>query len=143
MNLKDNLIYSLDQMDKIIEELFLKLQECQIFAFSGDLGAGKTTIIKKFLKRCGIQEVITSPTYLYVNHYVNSIEQNFYHFDLYRIKNLEAFQNFGFHEILSKENSWIFIEWPEVIESLLNKKVCFIYLEYYNINERKLYCEVK
>ncbi|MCK9543009.1 MAG: tRNA (adenosine(37)-N6)-threonylcarbamoyltransferase complex ATPase subunit type 1 TsaE [Novosphingobium sp.] len=132
------MIYNIDQIDKIVEELYLLIPKYKIFAFSGDLGAGKTTIIKKLLKKCGIQDVIVSPTYLYVNHYTNFQQKNFYHFDLYRIKDLKSFQEFGFHEILNQENSWAFIEWPDIINNLIYKNCVFIYLEYLDIDQRKI-----
>lgn len=131
------IIYDLNQIDAIVQELFLLLNKYNIFAFYGDLGVGKTTIIKKILKKAGVGDIVLSPTYNYLNKY-NNKEKTFYHFDLYRIKDLKSFQEFGFDEILNEENSIIFIEWPEIIESLLNKKICFIYLEHYNIDKRKL-----
>lgn len=143
MTHKDTLIYGIDEIDQVIEKLYLLLPKYKIFAFSGDLGTGKTTLIKKILKKCGIKEVITSPTFNYVNNYLNSVNENFYHFDLYRIKDLETFQELGFQEFLNKNNSWCFIEWPKIINNILNKKVCFIYLEYYNIDKRKLVYEIK
>ncbi|MFA5074563.1 MAG: tRNA (adenosine(37)-N6)-threonylcarbamoyltransferase complex ATPase subunit type 1 TsaE [Candidatus Babeliales bacterium] len=104
------------------------LKNYKILTFSGPLGAGKTSLIKEILSSCGIKEIITSPTFNYVNIYKIQDNQNntYYHFDLYRIDSLNEFLQLGFDEILydciSDKNSWCFIEWPDVIKDILNKK---------------------
>lgn len=136
-------IYTLKELDNVVENLYLLFDKCSIFVFSGDLGSGKTTIIKRLLKRLGINEVTVSPTFLYVVQYFNQLNQKFNHFDLYRIGNLEEFESMGFSELLYEANSWSFIEWPEIILPILNKNVCLINIEYYGENKRKLTYEIK
>lgn len=105
-----------------------------IFTFRGPLGAGKTTLIKILLAQCGVKELITSPTFTYVNSYHGEGSQMFHHFDLYRIDNFDAFVTFGFDEYL-QEDAIIFIEWPEIIAGLLRQesfrsRVCEVRLSY-------------
>ena len=133
--------YRLDQIEKIVKELLIpRLDKFTTFTFTGPLGAGKTTLIKDFLKFCGVKDIITSPTFNYVNTYTNEKEQKFNHFDLYRITSVDSFIDLGFDEYLQKninsaEKSWNLIEWPEIIKPLLEQNsikqtVCNIYLNY-------------
>ncbi len=124
------LVYSLDQLDQAVELIYQQMQYCKIITFTGVLGAGKTTLIRALLRRCGIQEVIASPTFTYVNIYENESGQMFYHFDCYRINSLNDFKSAGFDEYLYQPHSWAFIEWPEVIDPLLTNAVCRVHLDY-------------
>lgn len=132
------IIYSLDEQNKIVEELKSLMQKYPVFACSGPLGAGKTTTIKALLRSCGITETITSPTFTYVNAYKNKENESFYHFDLYRISSVDEFQSQGFDEYLYQDNSWCFIEWPEVIMPLLTHDVCFLFFDYHADPEKRL-----
>lgn len=125
-------IFNEKEAGAIAQHLVSLMQQCQIFAFTGSLGAGKTTLIKHLLKKCGVADVVTSPTFTYLNVYQNSKGQNFYHFDLYRIATLEEFRAAGFDEYLYVPNGWTFIEWPSVIMPLLTKNVCFSEIDFYH-----------
>ncbi len=132
------MIYSLDTIDTIVELLIAKMNTCKVFTFTGPLGAGKTTLIKKLLTRCGITEVVTSPTFTYLQQYTNDKGQVFNHFDLYRLSSLAEFQEMGFDEYLYAPNSWTFIEWPSIVLPLLKDQVCHIVLDYEAENERSI-----
>ena len=86
--------------------------------------------MKALLKRFGVHEAVTSPTFGYVNTYENDKHELLHHFDLYRLANLDEFLQLGFDELLFEENSWAFIEWPEIIEPLLEHQICEIHLDY-------------
>lgn len=126
------LIYSLEQLDQAVELLYSQLSHCSIVTFEGALGAGKTTLVRALLRRCGVMGVISSPTFTYVNVYENEQGQVFYHFDLYRIKSVNEFLSLGFDEYLHMPNSWVFIEWPEVIAPLLIEGTCYVKIDYQN-----------
>lgn len=132
------IIYSLQEQDKVIQELKLLMNKYQVFACTGPLGAGKTTTIKALLRNCGITDTITSPTFTYVNAYENKQGERFYHFDLYRIGSVEEFQAQGFDEYLYQPNSWAFVEWPEVIESLLTHDVVRLFFDYHEDPEKRI-----
>lgn len=88
----------------------------KIFLFQGEMGAGKTTLIKSLCLQLGMLENVSSPTYSLVNEYVFP-EGKIFHFDFFRIKNeLEAF-DLGFEEYLTS-GDYCFIEWPEMIPNL-------------------------
>jgi tRNA threonylcarbamoyladenosine biosynthesis protein TsaE len=85
-----------------------------VWTFTGDLGAGKTTLIQSLARALGILDEVSSPTYNYVNEYDGSL----YHFDCYRLDSLEQALNLGLEEYIdSGKRCWI--EWPEVISPLL------------------------
>lgn len=131
-------IISLDEIPAVVELLYSLMPEIKIFAFIGHLGAGKTTIIRSLLKKCGIIQNVSSPTYTYVNVYSNK-DEFFYHFDLYRIGSVNHFIQEGFNELLYKKDSWFFIEWPEIIEPLLPKDItCFVVIEYVDHDKRSI-----
>lgn len=129
MNIKQ-ITYSVDEIDKVVEILYVMMADYKVITFTGSLGAGKTTLVKSLLRRCGIHGVTTSPTFTYVNVYENDQHQTFYHFDCYRIKSANEFKAAGFDEYLYQPNSWAFIEWPEVVDSLVNRQVIRVNIEY-------------
>ena len=98
---------------KIISQL-----TSSVICFYGDLGSGKTTLIKEILKLLGVEESISSPTFSLVNQYQSKAGIVFYHFDFYRIVSENEAFDIGFEEYLDSTNL-CFIEWPERIESFL------------------------
>lgn len=105
------------------KELAQSLSEGMVVCFEGELGAGKTTLIKGISEGLGIDSsLVTSPTFVYLNLYGNLA-----HFDLYRIETLEKFQGMGFEEYL--QGTFItFVEWPEIIEPILNSDALHVQL---------------
>jgi tRNA threonylcarbamoyladenosine biosynthesis protein TsaE len=90
----------------------------RVFAFYGAMGAGKTTFIKALCHELGSQDNITSPTFALINEYTTLEGKVIYHFDFYRIKKLEEAFDLGYEDYIYSGN-YCFIEWPEMIESLL------------------------
>ncbi|HEB41756.1 MAG TPA: tRNA (adenosine(37)-N6)-threonylcarbamoyltransferase complex ATPase subunit type 1 TsaE [Candidatus Dependentiae bacterium] len=124
------IIYSLQELKNVVDSIHAQLQTCNVFTFTGPLGVGKTTLIRALLKKCGIEQSITSPTFTYVNIYKDNQGNTFHHFDLYRLNSLHDFVAAGFDEYLYLPNSWSFIEWPEIIMPILTHAVCHIVLDY-------------
>ena len=92
--------------------------EERVFAFYGAMGAGKTTLIKAVCRELGSKDNITSPTFALINEYSTEDRAVIYHFDFYRIKKLEEAYDLGYEDYIYSGN-YCFIEWPEMIESLL------------------------
>lgn len=92
----------------------------RVFAFDGQMGAGKTTFIKHLCEQMGTVDVVNSPTFAIVNVY--DVEQPYkgevYHFDCYRLKDIREAMDFGAEEYLYSGN-YCFVEWPDIIEPLL------------------------
>lgn len=112
-------INSLESIDKAADEFVSNMGKGRVFAFYGKMGAGKTTFIKAVCERLGVEDVITSPTFAIVNEYTSETTgDTIYHFDFYRIKKLDEVYDMGYEEYFYS-GSLCFIEWPELIESLL------------------------
>lgn len=89
----------------------------RIFLFYGDMGAGKTTLIKELCKALGTTDNISSPTFSIVNEY-HTAKDKIYHFDFYRLKDQTEALDMGYEEYFYA-GAWCFIEWPEKIPDLL------------------------
>jgi len=89
----------------------------KIFVFEGDMGAGKTTFIKKLCEALGVSDVVSSPTYSIVNEY-ESPSGSVFHFDFYRIKDIQEAYDLGYEEYFYGGGICL-IEWPERVDELL------------------------
>ncbi|MCB0382257.1 MAG: tRNA (adenosine(37)-N6)-threonylcarbamoyltransferase complex ATPase subunit type 1 TsaE, partial [Psychroserpens sp.] len=103
--------YNINELASVATELLDNLN-CKIVLFHGEMGVGKTTLIKAMVKALGSEDEVTSPTYSIVNEYESSSGPIF-HFDLYRISDEMEALNFGFEDYLNSDKNWLFIEWPE------------------------------
>jgi tRNA threonylcarbamoyladenosine biosynthesis protein TsaE len=110
-------IESLAQLQPAASEILSFAPNNRIFLFYGDMGAGKTTLIKALCKQLGTTDNIASPTFSIVNEY-QSADGNIYHFDFYRLKTQTEALDMGFEEYLYSGN-YCFIEWPEKIPDML------------------------
>lgn len=108
-----------------------------IVAFFGDLGSGKTTFIKGFVKSLAKNKKVNvnSPTFIYLNIY--NLDFPIYHFDLYRIKNKNHFYAMGFEEYLSSDGICL-IEWAENIKEILPKNSIIIKMKHLKENQREI-----
>ena len=112
-------INNLEGIDNAAREFVAGIGKSRVFAFYGKMGAGKTTFIKAVCEQLGVEDVITSPTFAIVNEYTSETSgDTIYHFDFYRIKKLDEVYDMGYEEYFYS-GSLCFIEWPELIESLL------------------------
>lgn len=117
--MKELLVRDVEQLDRAVEEIIASLSSCRVVAFYGEMGAGKTTLIKKLCHRLGVADTVTSPTFAIVNEYRDQTGNPVYHFDFYRIGNLEEVFDFGYEEYLFGTEGICLIEWPELITELL------------------------
>lgn len=117
---------------------FLKLMSGKrLFAFSGAMGAGKTTIIKAICEELGAIDVVTSPTFTLINEYRTLSGEPIYHIDFYRIKKPEEVFDFGLEEYLSS-GFYCFMEWPELVEGILPAETVNIRLTFDDVERRIL-----
>ena len=122
--------FELESLDKIHEaaRYFLDaVGDAKIFAIDGDMGVGKTTFIKAVCEELGVKDVITSPTFSLVNEYTDGKGEPVYHFDFYRIKKIDEVYDMGYEDYFYGGNL-CFLEWPELIESLLPEDVTKVHI---------------
>ena len=103
-------------------------KEKKVFCFYGELGAGKTTLIKEICKQLGVKDEGSSPTFSLINEYQTNNNKPIYHLDLYRLKNESEIFDIGYEDYLFSGN-YCFIEWPEKMEHLLPSEIVKVKIE--------------
>ena len=99
-------------------EILDSLEGRTIVALRGEMGAGKTTLIREICDRLGVADTVTSPTFAIINEYKDRGHRPVYHFDFYRINRIEEAFDFGYEEYFYSGDLCL-VEWPEKIEQLL------------------------
>jgi len=127
---------SLNELSGIASQIISLASKNRIFLFYGDMGAGKTTLIKSLCKQLGTDDNIASPTFSIVNEYITP-KESIYHFDFYRLKTQTEALDMGFEEYLYSGN-YCFIEWPEKIPDLLPLHYISIKISVESNNERQI-----
>ena len=123
-------------------DILQRTEPHRVFAFEGQMGAGKTTFIKHLCEQMGTSDVVNSPTFAIVNVYDVKLPQpgEVYHFDCYRLKDIREAMDFGAEEYLYSGN-YCFIEWPKLIESLLPEDTVYIRITPLENGDRELRIE--
>lgn len=109
--------YSLDELTAIAKEIVATAPH-KILLFYGEMGVGKTTLIKELCKVLGVEDIASSPTFSLVNEYRTTTNETVYHFDFYRIEDEEEAYDMGVEDYFYS-NNWCLVEWPENIKNLL------------------------
>ena len=127
---------SLNELPGIASQIISLASKNRVFLFYGEMGAGKTTLIKSLCKQLGTDDNIASPTFSIVNEYKTG-EGSIFHFDFYRLKTQTEALDMGFEEYLYSGN-YCFIEWPEKIPDLLPLHYISIKISVESNNERQI-----
>ncbi len=130
-------VNSIKTLDGVAEKLISGFPGQRIFAFYGKMGAGKTTFIQAVCKAIGTDDNVTSPTFALVNEYKTKNGESIYHFDFYRIKDLEEAFDLGYEDYFYS-GKYCLIEWPEKIESLLPQDYVEVKIEVLENEEREI-----
>ena len=127
--------YLIEDIDTVAKQILDHVSSKTVL-FYGEMGAGKTTLIKSLVKLLGSDDDVSSPTFSIVNDY-RTKSNSIYHFDLYRISDEEEALNFGFEDYLNTPN-WVFIEWPQNAQNLVPEDANTIEISYKNKTSRTL-----
>ncbi|HSD07243.1 tRNA (adenosine(37)-N6)-threonylcarbamoyltransferase complex ATPase subunit type 1 TsaE [Flavobacterium sp.] len=128
--------FSIEQLASVAQQI-LDQNPSKVILFNGEMGVGKTTLIKQLCKTLGVTEATSSPTFSLVNEYQTLNNQTIYHFDFYRLKKETEALDMGVEDYLYSGN-WCFIEWSEKIENLIPLQHTTITIELLPSGERLL-----
>ena len=115
-------ITSQDELPQVAEAVIRSLGRRTVVAFRGEMGAGKTTLIREIAAELGAKDTVTSPTFAIVNQYKGDGNRRIHHFDFFRIDDLREACDFGYEEYFYSGDLCL-VEWPEKIEPLLPDNV--------------------
>ena len=116
--------YNLNQINEAAKQIINSSNHHKIWTFDGEMGAGKTTLIKAICKTMGVTDEVSSPTFSLVNEYKTKDGKTLYHFDFYRIKNIEEVYDIGYEDYFFSGHICL-IEWPEKVEELIEGEEVF------------------
>ena len=128
----------LDDLPKAAAELVKQGEGLNIWLLKGEMGAGKTTLVKQIVDQLGIKATVASPTFSIVNQYGVTDEKVVYHFDLYRLKNESEAFDIGLDEYLNSGYLCL-IEWPEKLEKLRPTQYFEVQIQFNDSLTRKIY----
>ncbi|TCI91027.1 tRNA (adenosine(37)-N6)-threonylcarbamoyltransferase complex ATPase subunit type 1 TsaE [Tenacibaculum sp. M341] len=131
-----NVDYSIDELNDIAKKVLAKSKH-KILLFNGEMGVGKTTLIKELCKVLGSTEIASSPTFSLVNEYETNKGEIIYHFDFYRIEDEEEALDIGVEDYFYS-NNWCLIEWSENIKNLVPLNAVNIQITAINNNLRNI-----
>lgn len=131
-----------DIAKKVLSSIKKTSDTALIFAFSGDLGAGKTTLSQSIAQELGVKENVISPTFVIMKSYkINHSDfEQLIHIDAYRLNSSRELEILGWQEIISNPKNLIIIEWPEKVADILPKNTKNIKLSHISENEREIEC---
>ena len=124
-------------LNTVAEQLLHKYPDHKFFAFYGEMGAGKTTLIKALCRFLKSTDVVSSPTFSIVNIYKTELLGDIFHFDFYRMKSIEEVFDIGYEDYFYG-NAYCFAEWPEKIETLLPEDCIKVNLEVNSDGSREI-----
>jgi tRNA threonylcarbamoyladenosine biosynthesis protein TsaE len=129
--------FILNQINEIATRFLTEHANNKVFAFHGEMGAGKTTFIHALCEAMDVTDVISSPTFSIINQYKTKNGQTIYHMDLYRIKDENEAINAGIEDCLYSGNICL-VEWPEKIPGIFPDETTHITITSVDDNTRKL-----
>lgn len=132
--------YTLDQLEEVAARFWEEAAEARVFAFHGQMGAGKTTLIEALCRRKGVKDTMGSPTFSIINEYVyreEGRERSIYHMDLYRLKDEAEVIQAGVEDCVYS-GAICFVEWPEKAPDLFDAATVTLQLEVVSEQARRL-----
>jgi tRNA threonylcarbamoyladenosine biosynthesis protein TsaE len=136
-----NIVFALDELALVAQQIIAQ-HPSKVILFHGEMGVGKTTLIKQLCKTLGVNSATSSPTFSLVNEYETTTNQIVYHFDFYRLKNEMEALDMGADDYFYSGN-WCFIEWPEKIPNLIPENHSVVNIELLPDGKRNLKLTIK
>ncbi len=127
----------LSDLSRVADEIIAVAGDHHIWVFKGDMGAGKTTLIKALGKSLDIEDSVQSPTFGLVNEYADKAGNIYYHFDFYRIEEEDEAEDIGVSEYFHS-GSICFIEWPSRIPNLIPEHYLLIEIAFSTPDKRQI-----
>tara|TARA_B100000401_G_C52389299_1_gene523397 strand:+ start:19 stop:429 length:411 start_codon:yes stop_codon:yes gene_type:complete len=112
----------ISELNEISQSIINQIGDKNIICFYGEMGVGKTTLIKLICEKLGVKDNVSSPTFSIVNEYILSDDQSVFHFDFYRIENEEEAFDMGYEDYFYN-GDLCFIEWPEKVKSIIPEDI--------------------
>ena len=136
-----NTFYSknIEELSDVAKRILKYTLPYKKFLFFGEMGIGKTTLIKALSLHLGVQNVVSSPTFSIVNEYITQKKEKIYHFDFYRIKDESEAFDLGYEEYFFSSD-FCFVEWPEKVPNLIEDNMVKIFM---HTEKEKRVIEVK
>ena len=132
--------FGLEELDWVAKKLIREFPEMKIWLFEGEMGAGKTTLIKQICKDLGVTDKVTSPTFSIINEYRTSDGETIYHFDFYRLKHESEALDIGADEYFSS-GMLCLLEWPSKITSLIPSRHLKVNITLTEDDKRKIFLQ--
>ncbi|PZF75026.1 tRNA (adenosine(37)-N6)-threonylcarbamoyltransferase complex ATPase subunit type 1 TsaE [Taibaiella soli] len=132
--------YSLVTIKNAVEQFWQYAHHYRVLAFSGELGAGKTTFVHTLCEYLGVTDAVSSPTFALINEYhfqANAMDNKIYHMDWYRVKDTDEAINAGMEDALLSD-AYCFVEWPEQAIELFPLPYLWISIETLEDNKRSM-----
>ena len=115
----------IENVPAVAKQVLERIGDCKVVAIHGEMGAGKTTLIKAMCTQLGVRHAMSSPTFAIVNEYQG--ESIIYHMDLYRLEKAQELDGIGFDEYMDSGYR-CFIEWPGIAADRLPENACHLYI---------------
>lgn len=132
-----DIYFDINEIEKTAGKFLNAAKGYNVLAFSGELGAGKTTFIAAICKEAGVTETVTSPTFSIIQQYETNDNENIFHIDLYRLKNSHEAMDAGIEDCLNS-GSLCLVEWPEKAPEIFPDNTVYSTLEILSETKRKL-----
>ncbi|WP_425390883.1 tRNA (adenosine(37)-N6)-threonylcarbamoyltransferase complex ATPase subunit type 1 TsaE [Ekhidna sp.] len=134
--------YHEDELQEVARKLISNFGGLKVWYFDAEMGAGKTTLIKQICNELGVEDEMSSPTFSIVNEYLDSNKNEIYHFDFYRLKDIDEAIDIGVEDYLFSGNLCL-LEWPDIIQPLLPDEYLQISIKLVGDNTRSLIAQPK
>ena len=132
-----DVLFTLPQIKSAAAAFLVALNNTNVIALHGEMGAGKTTFVHAVCHKLGVQNAVSSPTFSIINEYTTAAGKTIYHLDLYRLKSVQEALDAGVEDCFYSGNLCM-VEWPEIAPAIFPENTLHVYIEIAGNNERRL-----